>query len=277
MTRLEASVVTVTLGGRSVVDEVDLEVRGGEVTAIVGPNGAGKSTLIRVLAGVARPSSGDVRWNGSDWFALGRRERARSAALVEQDVHAELPLTVRDAVALGRTPHLSAFGAPSRDDAAIVRDAMRDAGVAEFAARPLSTLSGGERQRVHLARALAQQPGLLLLDEPTNHLDVRAQLSILGLARSLATAGGIAVVAALHDLNLAMTYADHVIVLDRGRVVISGPPRTALTRSVIESVWGVSVTMLTHPLSGLPVIAFDAAPDEPPSEAAPRSRTRSTT
>ncbi|WP_165070487.1 ABC transporter ATP-binding protein, partial [Marisediminicola senii] len=252
---MSARGISVELGGRTVVDAVDADILAGSVTAIVGPNGAGKSSLIRAIAGIERPAAGSMTWEGQDWFSLSRRDRARRAALVEQDSHAELPLTVRGAVALGRTPHVPMFAAASRDDAQIVEAAIRDAGMAAFADRQLSTLSGGERQRVHLARALAQQPRLLLLDEPTNHLDVHAQLSILSLASRLAGDHELAVVAALHDLNLAMTFADHVVVLHDGAVAASGPPAEVLDAGLIRRVWRGSAAPPPQPGKGAPGVA----------------------
>ena len=259
---LTAVGVTVLRGGRAIVDGADADIRTGLVTAVVGPNGAGKSTLIRVLAGVNRPDAGSVEWDahdgdGRDWLSMPRRERARIVALVEQDVTTELPLTVHMAVALGRTPHLSMFAAPSPHDDAIVQQAMEDAGIGMFADRHLDTLSGGERQRVHLARALAQEPRILFLDEPTNHLDVRAQLTTLALALSLAREGGLAIVAALHDLNLALAHADHVLVMHDGRVVAAGAPADVLTTELVDEVWRVRSSVLMNPRSGVPVIVFD--------------------
>lgn len=257
MSVMIARAIAVELGGRNVVEDVHCELRTGSVTAILGPNGAGKSSLLRVLAGVERPASGTVRWTGEDWFGFSRRERAREAALVEQDAHAELPLTVRMAVALGRTPHASVFSGPSAADTEIVDRAIAEVGMTAFADRQISTLSGGERQRAHLARALAQEPRVLFLDEPTNHLDVRAQLSTLSLVRGLARTNDLAVVTALHDLNLAVIFADQVVVLDEGRVAATGAPLDVLTPDLIERVWGVSATILRHPQNGSPVIAFE--------------------
>ena len=142
---------------------------------------------------------------------------------------------------------------------ATMMDALSTVGMDGFADRQFDSLSGGERQRVHLARALAQRPRLMLLDEPTNHLDIRAQLSTLALLRRLAR-GSVTVVAALHDLTLAATYADHVVVLAGGRIVAAGPPGEVLTASVIHDVYGVQATVLQHPSTGRPVIAF--APEE---------------
>jgi len=202
---LTASGVSVSAAGRLIVDGVDVTVAPGTVTALIGPNGAGKSSLIRILAGISRPVDGRVLYDDSDWNAIPRRDRARIAALVEQDSSTELAITVREVVALGRTPHHGLLSGENPADRVAIDEALDTAGAAAFASRDYSTLSGGERQRVQLARALAQQPRLLLLDEPTNHLDVSAQLEVLGVLGGLA-AEGIAVLTALHDLNLAAAY-----------------------------------------------------------------------
>jgi iron complex transport system ATP-binding protein len=257
---LRADGVTVTIDRRPIVDAIDAAVVPGRFTALIGPNGAGKSTLIRVLAGTARPSSGAIRWNGADWFALPRRTRARTSALVEQDARAELPMTVEIVVALGRTPYRTLFTAGSGDDDAIVREALASVGISEFAGRQFDTLSGGERQRVHLARALAQQPELLLLDEPTNHLDVYAQLDTLELVKRLTRERGVAALAALHDLNLAAAYADDLIVISAGRIVATGTPEEVLTPALLRAVYGVEATVIDHPVTGRPLIAYSPHP-----------------
>ena len=266
---LEAQGASVAIAGRLVVDGVDLTVAPGSVTALIGPNGAGKSSLIRVLAGIERPADGRVLLDGADWNAIARRDRARIAALVEQDSTTDLAITVRDVVALGRTPYASLLSPESATDRAAIAAALGTAGVQDFAKRDYATLSGGERQRVQLARALAQEPRILLLDEPTNHLDVSAQLEVLATLRALAapeTGTGIAVLTALHDLNLAASYADHVVVLLRGRVVAAGPPRAVLTEELIGEVYGVRASVIEHPITGSPLIAFSARrPSEPPT------------
>ena len=261
---LTASGLRLDLGGTVILDDVSATFTGGLVTAIVGPNGAGKSSLIRVLAGIESPTGGAMTWSvadsrsgvasDKDWGRMRRRDRARIAALVEQDVHTELPLTVRSAVALGRTPHLPLLSGASPHDDEVVASALDMAGVTSFASRTLTTLSGGERQRVHLARALAQEPSILLLDEPTNHLDIRAQLEVLTLVRQLA-ADGLVVILALHDLNLAMAFADQVVVLDGGRAVTSGSPASVLTPQVIRDVWLVEPSVVAGPRR--PFIVFD--------------------
>jgi iron complex transport system ATP-binding protein len=252
---LDASRIDVRIDGRLIVDGVDCTVAPGTFSALIGPNGAGKSTLLRVLAAVERPERGSVEFGGDELFGLPRRQRARVVSFVEQDSSTELSLTVRDVVALGRTPHQGLFSDPSADDDAIVAMAIEAAEVGPLADRDVTTLSGGERQRVMLAKALAQQPRLLLLDEPSNHLDIAAQLSVLGLLGTLAESG-VTVLAALHDLNLATAYCDHVIVLRGGHVFAAGATSAVLTPALLSEVYGVRATVLEHPTTGRPLVAF---------------------
>jgi iron complex transport system ATP-binding protein len=273
---LEARGVSATAGGTLIIDGIDCTVPAGSFTALVGPNGAGKSTLLRTLAAVERPHAGSVRFAGSDLLTMHRRARARVLAFVEQDAATELALTVREVVALGRVPHESLLGGVGLggvglggaglggaasgtstvggSDAVIAR-ALETVGMSDFAERVLTSLSGGERQRVLLAKALAQEPQMLLLDEPTNHLDIGAGLETLELLRSVAASGS-TVLAALHDLNLAATWCDRVIVVANGKVVAAGPATQTLTAELIGDVYGVEATVLTNPTTGSPVIAF---------------------
>lgn len=245
----------VQIGSQTIVKGAAFSVPVGRVTALVGPNGAGKSTLLRAMAGVQPRVSGAVEFGDRDLLAIGRRERAKVLALVEQDASSEFSLTVRQAVELGRTPHRSLWGADGPGDTDAVEQALKRSGTTEWAGRTLSTLSGGERQRVHLARALAQEPAVLMLDEPTNHLDIRAQLDTLHLLQELAAAG-MTVLAALHDLNLAAQYCDEVVVLAAGEVRANGPVAEVLTGSLIEETYGVLADVLPHPRNGRPLIAF---------------------
>jgi iron complex transport system ATP-binding protein len=251
---LAVSNITMRVGTVTLVDAAAFAAPSGALTALLGPNGAGKSTLLRAVAGVEKSASGSVVFEGDELLSMHRRERARLLAFVEQEASTELPLTVRAVVGLGRTPHESTFAGRDAAAAAIVDDAMRTAGVADFAARELPSLSGGERQRVMLARALAQQPRLLLLDEPTNHLDVGAQLDVLAVLQRLAAAGT-TIVAALHDLTLAAAHADAVVVMSHGRVVASGPTAVTLTPELVREVYGIEARWMTNPLTGRPLLA----------------------
>ncbi|MEO8093566.1 MAG: ABC transporter ATP-binding protein [Pseudolysinimonas sp.] len=251
---LVAAGVTVRVGGVTLVDDASFDAPSGTVTALLGPNGAGKSTLLRAVAGIDRPPSGTVSFDGEDLLALPRRERARRLAFVEQESATELPLTVRAVVGLGRSPHESLLGARDQDAAVAIDDALETAGVAGFANRDITSLSGGERQRVMLARALAQRPRVLLLDEPTNHLDVAAQLEVLDVLRTLA-ASGVTVLAALHDLTLAAAHADAVVVMSHGRVVANGPTAQILTPELLREVYRVEGRWIDNPLTGTPLLA----------------------
>jgi iron complex transport system ATP-binding protein len=252
---LSVAHVTDYIDGTLILDGLVFDAPAGRVTALLGPNGAGKSSLLRIVAGIRRPKSGTVHFDGDDLLAMRRRDRARRVALVEQDATTELPLTGRAVVGLGRTPHEALLGGRDPSSDAVVMQAMTDAGALAFADRELPSLSGGERQRVLLARALAQQPRLLLLDEPMNHLDIAAQLEVLALLSRLA-AVGVTVVAAMHDLALAASHADHVVVLAHGRVVASGATAEKLTPDLIHDVYGVRAAWTTNPLTGKPLLAI---------------------
>lgn len=221
---------------------IDLKVGGGDFWAIVGPNGAGKTTLLRVMAGILRHSAGSVSLGDRPLEHVPLRSRAQALAYLPQRNVEDVDLGAREIVQLGRYPYRSFGLFASAADRSIVQQALSQAGVAEFADRSMRTLSGGEAQRVHIAAALAQQPRLLLLDEPTASLDVRYQLSILGLLRTLASDAGMAVVVVLHDVNLALQFASHALLLDNGRAVASGCATEVLTISNLSNVYGVKMS-----------------------------------
>ena len=255
--------VSFAIDGTGILWDVSADIPAGAVTGLLGPNGAGKSTLLRLIAGIETPDAGDVRLDGTVVASLPRREAARRIALLEQSAAPSVDLSVREVVLLGRIPHrsrvLGSFGGD--DDRRVADRSLAMVGSAEFADRQWHTLSGGQQQRVQIARALAQEPSLLLLDEPTNHLDVSAQLSLLGQVRGL----GLTSIMALHDLNLAAAYCDHILLLQGGRLVASGTPQEVLRPAVIAEVYGVDCDILEHPRGGHPVIVF--SPSTTPEEA----------
>lgn len=235
---LRALDVRWTRSGRLVLDGVTLDPEPGTVVGLLGPNGSGKSSLLRLMAGLDRPDAGRVELDAEPIASLRRRVVARRVAMVGQHAETELDITVRDVVRLGRLPHRPMFGGDSGAESAVI-SALAATQLADKADRLWHTLSGGERQRVQIARALAQQPSELLLDEPTNHLDIAHQLEILSLVRDL----DVTAVVALHDLNLAAMFCDHVLVLARGSVVAWGTPAQALTERLIREVYGVDSTV----------------------------------
>lgn len=245
-----AAGVSVTLGGARVLDDVSVEVRAGEVLALVGPNGAGKSTLLSALTGDA-VSAGAVTLDGAPLTAWTATEAAMRRAVLLQQVRLSFPFTVAEVVEMGRAPWAGTPLEDGDDDA--VRSALAEADVAPFAGRRFTSLSGGEQARVALARVLAQRTGVLLLDEPTAALDLRHQELVLGVARTRAAAG-VAVVVVLHDLNLAAAHADRVAVLAGGRLVATGPPRDVLGGALLTDVYEHDVEVIAHPRTGTPVI-----------------------
>ena len=253
MTGLNVREATLRLGGRPVLDGVDLKAASGTVHGLIGPNGAGKSTLLRAVAGLLRLEAGRVEFEDVDLLAMPPRERARLVATTEQSPNSDVPISAFEVVMLGRTPFQPLFQmTPSPLDRAVAEDALAIVGMAGFAGRDYHTLSGGEQQRVHLARALAQQPRLLLLDEPTNHLDIESQLAILRVLRLAAPRT--TVVVALHDLNLAAEHCDAITVMASGRSLAQGHPADILTPALLRAVYRVDATVLTNPHSGRPLI-----------------------
>jgi iron complex transport system ATP-binding protein len=246
-----------TPGVASVLHTVSLDVRQGEVLALIGPNGAGKTTLIRAISGVIRPSSGQVRVQGCDLASLSPRQRARILAVVPQARNLPEAFTVWQAVMMGRTPHLDWLGQATADDRQRVEWALQRTACQELADRPLGELSGGEQQRALLARALAQDTPTLLLDEPTAHLDLRHQAGLLNLVRELARERGLAVLMALHDLNLVAMYADRVALLSEGRLAALGTPEQVLTPEILMAAYQVALSVVPHPEYGTPLILPD--------------------
>ena len=231
------------------LDGVTLDLPARRLTAVIGPNGSGKSTLLRVLLGTLAPARGDVRYAGRPVGAWDRAALAREVGAVAQGEEAAFPMTVRELVALGRYPHLGPWRRPGAADDEAVDDALARCDLAALAERPLDALSGGERQRARVARALAQQPRALALDEPTAALDVRHEMEIFELLAEL-RAGGATVVAVTHNLNLAARYADHLVLLDAGRLVEAGAPAAVLAAATVERVYGWPVRVVPHPGPG---------------------------
>lgn len=238
---LEARHVSFGYSEQALLYDVSLAASAGEMIALLGPNGAGKTTLLRLLSGVLRPQSGGVILQGRPVHDWGRREVARRVAVVPQDLQMPFAFTVEHMVSMGRTPFQSTFFASStKEDEALVQEAMETAGVGDLALRVFNELSGGERQRVMIAMSLAQQPSLLLLDEPTAHLDIRYQIETLELVQRLHQQRGVTVIAAIHDLNLAARYFPRLLLFQRG-IVADGSPAEVLAPALLKKVYGVAV------------------------------------
>ncbi|WP_018634106.1 ATP-binding cassette domain-containing protein [Neomegalonema perideroedes] len=245
---LEARELSVRRGGRLTLSGVTLRLEPGRAVALCGANGAGKSTLLEALCGGLRPDSGGAFLDGADLSRADALQLALRRAVLEQSPRLASALTGRELAELG----LWAAAPPPVEARRILHWALEAAGATELAERPANHLSGGERARAHLARVFAQiragrerlgpQAGgrWLLLDEPTAPLDLARQIDLMAALRALA-AEGVGVVAALHDLNLAAAFADHVVLLAEGRLLAEGPPREVFTEALLTRAYGAPI------------------------------------
>ena len=215
---------------------VSFELEAGQVLGVVGPNGAGKSTLLRTIYHYQKPTSGRIFVDGENLWGMSAKAAACKVAAVLQEQPGAFGLSVRDIVALGRTPHRSGLSSGGARDSRIVDESIERMQLTTLAARDFDTLSGGERQRVMVARALAQQPQVLVMDEPTNHLDIRHQLEILSLIRSL----GLTIVVSLHDLNMAADVCDAILLLKDGHCQGFGSADDVLSEQLVSDTFSVT-------------------------------------
>ena len=235
---IKAQNICVSINDKEIVHNLSLEIPEGKVTAIIGPNGCGKSTTLKALSRIL-PYKGSVTFKGNEMSSLSQREFAKSLAILTQSPQAPSDLTVNDLVEMGRFPHRGFLGRGGKDDKEHVEWALVQTGVTAMRNRLLNTLSGGERQRAWIAMALAQRPEVLLLDEPTTYLDICHQLEIMQLIGRLNQELGLTVVMVVHDLNHAIMYADHVVVVKAGKLVTSGAPREIITADLLAEVFKV--------------------------------------
>lgn len=246
-----ATGITLTRGGRKLLDDVSIELRAGEILALLGPNGAGKSTLLGVLSGDTVPDEGDVQFRGRPIGEWPLAELARRRSVLLQDNPIMFPFTVHQVVEMGRAPwRRTPF---EEDDNAAIAEAIAAADIAHLGNRRVPSLSGGERARVGFARVVAGRTGILMLDEPTAALDLGHQETLLELTRQRAEAGD-AVLIVLHDLNLAAAYADRIALLRQGRVHVCDSPDKVLTAETVSEVYATPVEVIPHPSSGRGIV-----------------------
>jgi iron complex transport system ATP-binding protein len=245
--------LSASYGSRKILHNISFNVESGEVLALIGPNGAGKSTLIRAASGVI-PYTGHVRTNGDDFASLNPMQRAKYIATVPQAVSMPPAYTVWETVLLGRTPYLGFLGQVSEKDEEIARQSLQRVSALPFADRRIGELSGGEQQRVLLARALCQSTPILLLDEPTAHLDLQYQVSLLELVSDLAHKDDLAVLVALHDLNLAAHYADRIALMVAGNIKAMGKPKEVIKPDLIADAYCLPVQVVKHPFLDIPLV-----------------------
>jgi iron complex transport system ATP-binding protein len=260
--RIDVRNVSVVIDDTPIIGDVHLTVEPATVTGLVGPNGSGKSTLLRCIYRALKPAGGTVHIGADDVWRTSARQAGRRTAVVAQDHDLDNDFSVEETVSMGRLPHKRLLERDNATDRDIVHTALSRVDMSWAANRVFAQLSGGERQRVLVARALAQQAPVLLLDEPTNHLDVGSQLDLLDLVREL----GLTTIAALHDLDHATAYCDHLVLLNDGRVLTTGEPTTVLEPDRVAEVFGVHSTIVPHPLTGRPHFVTASQPTDGDSD-----------
>jgi len=246
---LQFDAVTAGYRGHPVLKGLSLTIGAGECVALLGPNGVGKTTCIQAATGRLPCQSGEVRLFGEPVAHLAAARRARLVGVVAQELSTPMAFTVDEMVMMGRTAWLGRWAAPAAHDRAAVEEAMAMTDTRALAARAFPSLSAGERQRVALAMALAGEPRLLLLDEATAHLDLGHRLETVRLIRRISAARQLAVVAVVHDLNLAAECFPRLVLLDEGRVAADGPPDAVLDAALLRRVYGCKVTVQRDPLA----------------------------
>jgi iron complex transport system ATP-binding protein len=264
--------LSVDYGDKPALADVSLGVDRGEILALIGPNGAGKTTLFRAVSGVLKLKAGTVYLDGQDLYSLSIGQRARLMSVVPQARRLPAGYTVWQTVLLGRTPYLGWLGKPGTGDQERTLWALERTGTLSLANERVEELSGGEQQLVLLSRALAQDTPILLLDEPTAHLDLQHQSSLLQLIQELAREQNLAIMMAIHDLNLVSQYADQVALLVKGRLRSYGTPGEVLLPENLIEVYQVPLHIIPHPIFGTPLVLLDGhGPQIPKGKAIPRS------
>ncbi len=245
--------IKIELGNNLVINEVDMEIKKGEIVGVIGPNGSGKTTLLKAIYRVLIPNGGEIFLGNKNLKEYSIKESARSMSVVAQHNYYNFEFSVHDIVLMGRAPYKKCFERSNATDYKMVDNSLKAVGLNQYGSRDFSTLSGGEQQRVILARALAQNTPCIILDEPTNHLDIKHQLEIMDIVTSL----NHTVVAAIHDLNIALMYCDKVFVLKNGNIVCHGNTNEVLTEKTIREVFEVDCELLKNK-EGKPRICFNS-------------------
>ena len=231
-----------------ILKNISFQVNKGEFFVIIGPNGAGKTSLLKIISGLVKAHQGQVLVSGRNIKSYSRRTLSQVLALVPQQTDIGFPFSVKEAVIMGRTPHLGIFGMESQKDYDIAREAMAFTETAHLAERKLFQLSGGELQRVIIARAICQQPEIILLDEPTTALDPSHQLKIMDLMAKFRKERGTTIIMVSHDLNLASMYGDRLLLLKDGKVVKTGDPQIVLEKELLEKTYGCKMLVDESPV-----------------------------
>jgi iron complex transport system ATP-binding protein len=263
VTEIELRNVSLGYRHRPVLSDLSFHVMPGEIVGLIGPNGSGKSTVIRALTRIIAPQRGQILLDGHDILTIDRQRLARLLGVVPQLPLLPSAFTGFEVVLMGRNPHLGLFEHEKGQDVEIAWRAMEMTGTQDLARRSVGELSGGQIQCLLIARVLAQETDAILLDEPTANLDIGRQIEILDLIKGLCRRQNLAVLAALHDLNLASQYCNRLVLISNGRLYRHGTPSEVVTSQNIAEVYGADHCVYSHPVNGLPVVLVNGAGPSP--------------
>ena len=250
--KLETKKITYSIDGKLIIDGIDISVKEGEFVGIVGPNGCGKSTLLKNIYKVFTPDSGAAFIDGEDLAKLSNKKTAKKMSVMQQENIVDFDMTVYDMVMLGRFAHQKLFSGSSDEDRKVVKEYIKEVGLEGYENRHFLSLSGGEKQRTLLARALSQKTPLILLDEPTNHLDIGYQYQIMNILKRQ----NLTLLCCVHDLNIAATYCDRLILMKKKEVFDIGTPKEMLTRENIKALFDIDTTIIENEKTGRLNIIF---------------------
>lgn len=265
--RLIADKLNIAYGDRLIVENLNLSIPTGKITALVGANGSGKSTILKSMARIMKPQQGSVLLDGKSIHSQSTKEVAKQLAILPQNPIAPEGLTVSELVGYGRFPHQRALGTANAEDRRCVQWAIEVTGMTDFADRPVDQLSGGQRQRAWIAMALAQQTDILFLDEPTTFLDMAHQLEVLKLLVKLNEEQARTIIMVVHDLNHATRYAQHMVAIQAGQVMREGTPAEVVTSDTLRDLFGIEADIVPDPRTGVPIcIPYELVERTPRSE-----------
>jgi iron complex transport system ATP-binding protein len=254
MVTLNVNGIECRYGSNKILSDITIEVKPGCFLGIIGPNGSGKTTLLKSISRVLKPHGGSVLIDKEDIYKLNPKMVAQKMAVVPQFSNVGFDFSVMDVVLMGRNPHMGDFQMETAKDVEIARKAMELTNTWKFANRPINQLSGGEAQRVIIARAIAQEPKILLLDEPMSHLDIINQIELMDLVKGLCVKNGLAVLAVIHDLNMASRYCDMILMLKEGKIYALGPVNEVMTTQNIQNVFGVDAIVRKNLVTNSPYV-----------------------
>ncbi|OON98329.1 MAG: ABC transporter [Epulopiscium sp. Nele67-Bin005] len=249
--------VQIGYGEHVIVNEIDIDIKQGEITTIIGPNGSGKSTVLKALTRLLDYKIGTIDVDGEDIRKIESKDLAKKMGVLPQKHQAPPDFKVKDLVSFGRMPYQKWFQGNTKEDDEIVEWAMKEAGVYELRERSIQACSGGQAQRVWIATVLAQKPQILFLDEPTTYLDISYQLETMRLLKRLNKSSGIGVVMVLHDLSHALEVSDKIVVIKDGKKYSEGTPAEVVTPQMMKEVYGVACEIVFINGRKNPVIAYD--------------------